>query len=209
MAAETIHYTHCNSFPLPSRQQPQAAETSGFSSMPLSQQALAQEQHKEWVDELLDGPLRLLDLCSTAKDIAQQTKESVNELQSVLCRRKSGELELLSEEVEAVTSSMIDSLLSLISGPKPRSWSLVSKLLHHKEKREETGRDINEFEKLDASLKSLTGQKMRESENIINVEMQNQLKDLELCIQDHEDGPECVLKYMIKAKVFILNILNL
>ena len=62
--------------------------------LPLSQQALTQEQHKEWVDELLDGSLRLLDLCSTAKDVVLQTKESANELQSVLRRRKSGEFEL-------------------------------------------------------------------------------------------------------------------
>ncbi|XVE67269.1 hypothetical protein DITRI_Ditri08aG0147000 [Diplodiscus trichospermus] len=216
--------------------------------LPSFQQALAQDPHKEYIDELLVGSLRLLDLCSTAKDVVLQTKESVNELQSVLRRRKSGEFELVSEvskyltskkvvkktihkalgnlkgmqanqfffptcheakailrmlqEVEAVTSSMFDSLLSLISGPKPGSWSLVSKLLHHKRKTcEETGRDINGFEMLHAAVKSLAGQKMRKSEDIMNVEMQNHIKDLELCIQDLEDGLECVFRCIVTPRI--------
>ncbi|XWS67645.1 hypothetical protein CRYUN_Cryun04dG0023600 [Craigia yunnanensis] len=262
--------------------------------LPFSQQALAQEQHKEWVNvmeylihnslrtsilssspaysalpayssahpapypsllssshlfitvnELLDGSLRLLDLCSTGEDVVLQTKESAQEIQSVLRRRRSGELELVGEvrkyftsrkvvqktihkalrnlkgletkrvfsssddhetkamvsllrEVEAVTSSMFEYLMSLISGSKeqskPGSWLLVSKLLHHKRRAcEQTGRYINEFEKVDATLRSLVSQKMSKSENIMNVEMQNQLKDLELCIQDLEDGLECLV----------------
>ncbi|XWS55158.1 hypothetical protein CRYUN_Cryun10bG0150900 [Craigia yunnanensis] len=244
MATQTIHHTRCNSFPLPSRQYPLATE------LPLSQQALAQEKRKEWVDELLDGSLRLLDLCSTAKDVVLQTKESANELQSVLRRRKSGELELVSEvrkvvkktirkalgnlkgiqtkqifspseehatkvivsmlrEVEAVTSSMFDYFLSLISGPKPGSWSFISKLLHHKRVTcEEGGTDINGFEKVDAALKFLVGQKMSKFENIIDLEMQSQLKELDLCIQDFEDGFECLFRCMIKARVSLLNILT-
>ncbi|WRX13742.1 Protein BPS1 [Theobroma cacao] len=65
--------------------------------LPFSQLALVQEQHKEWVNELLDGSLRLLDLCSTAKDVVLQTKENAHEIQSVLRRRRSGELELVGE----------------------------------------------------------------------------------------------------------------
>ncbi|MBA0702551.1 hypothetical protein Goari_020541 [Gossypium aridum] len=39
--------------------------------------------------------------------------------------------------------------------------------------------------------------------------MQNQLKDLELFIQDLEDGLECHFRCMIKARVSLLNILTL
>ena len=99
--------------------------------------------------------------------------------------------------VEVVTSSMFDYLLSLISGPKPGSWSFVSKLLHHKRIAcEEGGTDINGFEKVDAALKSLLGQKMSKSENI-NLKIQSQIKDLELSIQDLEDGLECLFRCMI------------
>ncbi|XVE48757.1 hypothetical protein DITRI_Ditri01bG0027900 [Diplodiscus trichospermus] len=185
--------------------------TSCFSC--LWHHALAQVQQKEWFDELLDGSLRLLYLCSTAKDVVLQTKESSNELQSVLRRRKSGEIKLVSEvrkyltsrkvvkktihkalgnlkalqkhifsplddhemkaivsmllEVKALTSSMFEYLLSLISGPKPGSWSLVSKLLHHKKLAcEAAGREANEFEKVDAALKFFVGQKISKLENI-------------------------------------------
>ncbi|CAL8121897.1 unnamed protein product [Prunus armeniaca] len=36
--------------------------------LPLTQQALAQEQNEKSTNELLDGSLRLLDVCSSAKD---------------------------------------------------------------------------------------------------------------------------------------------
>ncbi|XVE97649.1 hypothetical protein REPUB_Repub03eG0037000 [Reevesia pubescens] len=56
--------------------------------LPLTQQALAQEQQRKWVEELLDGSLMLLDVCSTAKDELLQTKECTQELQSILRRRR-------------------------------------------------------------------------------------------------------------------------
>ncbi|CAN1770820.1 hypothetical protein LINPERHAP1_LOCUS11712 [Linum perenne] len=58
--------------------------------LPLNQQALAQDQ--KFLNQLLDGSLRLLDFCNTAKDALSQMKESVCELQSVL-RRKQGDLD--------------------------------------------------------------------------------------------------------------------
>ncbi|XVE93975.1 hypothetical protein REPUB_Repub01dG0240600 [Reevesia pubescens] len=75
--------------------------------LPFSQQSLAQEQHKEWVNELLDGSLRLLDLCTTAKDVVLQTKKSSQEIQSVLRRRRSGEVELVSEVRKYFTSRKV------------------------------------------------------------------------------------------------------
>ncbi|KAG8474293.1 hypothetical protein CXB51_034103 [Gossypium anomalum] len=221
----------------------QARDKVAAAMLPLSHHALAHE----CADELLDGSLRLLDLCSTAKDIVLQTKASASELQSALRRRKIGEAEIVSEvrkymssrkvakktihkalgnlkviqrkntvspsetvsmlkEIEAVTCSMFEDLLSLISEPKPGSWLPVSKLLHQRRIAcEDAGRNVNEFEKVDVALKSFG---ITKSE-IINLEMQNQLKDLELFIQDLEDGLECLFRCMIKARVSLLNILTL
>ncbi|KAK7310610.1 hypothetical protein RJT34_08215 [Clitoria ternatea] len=69
--------------------------------LPLIQDALLHE-----LDELLDGSLRLLDVCSAAKDALLHTKECTRELQSIIRRRKrGGELELITTEVKRFSSS--------------------------------------------------------------------------------------------------------
>ena len=72
--------------------------------MPLTQQILAQYRHDQWVDELLDGSLRLLDICSTAKDALLQTREGAQELQSRMHRRRGSE-NGISNEIEKYLSS--------------------------------------------------------------------------------------------------------
>ncbi|KAK8717189.1 hypothetical protein V6N13_044466 [Hibiscus sabdariffa] len=59
--------------------------------LPLAQQALAQEQQRKLIEQLLDGSLALLDVCGTAKDALLQTKECTQELQSILRRRRGAE----------------------------------------------------------------------------------------------------------------------
>ncbi|GFZ09428.1 hypothetical protein Acr_21g0000270 [Actinidia rufa] len=54
----------------------------------LTQQALSVHQHEEWVDGLLDGSLRLIDVCGVLRDVMSQIKERVRDLQSTLRRRK-------------------------------------------------------------------------------------------------------------------------
>ncbi|KDP24733.1 hypothetical protein JCGZ_25334 [Jatropha curcas] len=67
-----------------------------FLLLPLTQQALlAHHQNRKCVDELLDGSLRLLDVCNAAKDALLQTKEYTLELESTIRRRQTGvELEV-------------------------------------------------------------------------------------------------------------------
>ncbi|XP_028767677.1 uncharacterized protein LOC114743956 [Neltuma alba] len=57
----------------------------------ITQQVLTRGCSREWVDELLDGSLRLLDICSTAKDCLLQSKECVYEIQSAIRRRRGDE----------------------------------------------------------------------------------------------------------------------
>ncbi|XP_044508835.1 uncharacterized protein LOC123227777 [Mangifera indica] len=210
------------------------------------QQALAQHEQKKWVDELLNGSLRLLDICGIAKDSLVQTKEAVQGLQSIFRRRRCDDIELTSEvkkyltsrkavkksiqktlknlnqrsstigvehetsimlrEVEAVTFNVIESLLSLISGPrapsKLSSWSVVSKLMQPKEVAcKETY--INEFEKVDAELSSIIAYKTSKSNST-----HNQLKELESNIQELEEGVDSLYRRLIKTRVSLLNILN-
>ncbi|XP_031248927.1 uncharacterized protein LOC116106740 [Pistacia vera] len=204
---------------------------------------LSHVQQKDLVDELLNGSLRLLDICGIAKDSLLQTKEAVQELQSIFRRRRGDDIELTSavkkyltsrktvkktiqkalkviknqssspineeqattsilKEVEAITFNVIESLLSLISGPrKLSSWSVVSKLMHPKKvASEET--NTNGFEEMDAKLSILIGHKTSKSENI-----QNQLKEMESNVQHLEDGLESLSRRLIKTRVSLLNIL--
>ncbi|KAK2665691.1 hypothetical protein Ddye_004265 [Dipteronia dyeriana] len=70
--------------------------------LPLIQQALGQEQQKKWVNELLNGSLRILDISSIAKDALLQTKECAQGLLSVLRRRRGDEI---SSEVKKYMTS--------------------------------------------------------------------------------------------------------
>ncbi|XVE67260.1 hypothetical protein DITRI_Ditri08aG0146100 [Diplodiscus trichospermus] len=72
--------------------------------LPLTQQALAQEQNLKWVEVLLDGSLVILDVCSTAKDALLQTKECTQQLQSVWRRRRGAEMGLVTEVRKFLTS---------------------------------------------------------------------------------------------------------
>ncbi|GAA0161650.1 hypothetical protein LIER_17917 [Lithospermum erythrorhizon] len=57
-------------------------------NMPQTIQALSKHQSEKWVDELLEGPLKLLDICAITRDVVSQFKENVRDLQSSLRRRK-------------------------------------------------------------------------------------------------------------------------
>ncbi|KAF8013176.1 hypothetical protein BT93_I1147 [Corymbia citriodora subsp. variegata] len=61
--------------------------------LPHTQQAFVQEGR----DEVLERSLSLLDICSTGKDVVAQTKETVQELQLTLRRRRGDELALRNE----------------------------------------------------------------------------------------------------------------
>ncbi|KAK0594843.1 hypothetical protein LWI29_001203 [Acer saccharum] len=112
------------------------------------------------------------------------------------------------KEVEAISLIVFKSLLSFISGPKAQSklsgWSSVSKLTHHKRLASVEGEtdQANEFAKVDAALLSLIDHK------ICIGDVQKQLKNLELCIQDFDEGLDCLSRRLIKTRVSLLNALN-
>lgn len=56
--------------------------------LPNTQQVFSQQCHEKWVKEVLDGYLRLLDLCATAKDLSSQTKQDLQGLLLTLRRRR-------------------------------------------------------------------------------------------------------------------------
>ena len=232
-----------------------------FLLLPFTQQTLAQNRHEQWVDELLDGSLMLLDICGTAKDALLQTREGARELQSSMRRRRGSENGISSEaekylssrkkvkkaihkalrnlkgmekecrfsalnkdpetlfmvsmlrEVETITFTVLESLLSSIDGVTAQSkrsgWSLVSKLMQHKHVAcEEAEANLSEFEKVDAALCTLLGHKNK-SVNVVHVDnVHNEVAKLESSIQDLEEGIEFLSRRLLKTRVSLLNILS-
>ncbi|OWM80483.1 uncharacterized protein LOC116197077 [Punica granatum] len=231
-------------------------------ALPLVQQAFSQQIHERWIDELLEGSLGLLDLCSIAKNSLPQTKEALHDLQSSMRRRKgAGQVQdtevqkylstrksvqkamkkailrlksakndsassllrkddeavafiSLLREVEAATTSVFESVFCLISGTRQtRSssiWSLVSKMMLKKITTSEEGKmDLNEFTKQDMALESLLSHRTSKVQDLMQVEQLSVgLKNLDLDIQDLEEGLESLYRRLIKSRVSLLNILN-
>ena len=213
--------------------------------LPSTQQTLVHESGKKWADDLLEGSLRLIDLCDIAKDALLQTKECVRELESVLRRRRdeavisrdlqkclssrkmikkavqkalkgiksncsqqseetSATVSLL-KEVEAITFSTIESVLSFIAGPKlPSRWSFVSKLVQSKRvaNKDEDAYE-NEVEMVDATLSAIASHTTDKSVNL-----QDQLRKIESSIRDLEEDLESLQRHLIKNRVSLLHILN-
>ncbi|KAE9616503.1 hypothetical protein Lal_00035065 [Lupinus albus] len=55
--------------------------------LPTIQQDLASECSEKWIDDLLEGSLRLLDICGIAQDYLLQSKENMYEIRSALRRK--------------------------------------------------------------------------------------------------------------------------
>ncbi|KAK4757165.1 hypothetical protein SAY87_007292 [Trapa incisa] len=228
--------------------------------LPLVQHAFSQQIHGGWVDELLDASLRLLDLCSTAKNSLLQTREALQELHSSMRRRKGGGEQALDaevrmylstrrsvqkatkriilslkskkydsdsclpgidneaavfigllREVEATTVALLESVFCFIAGSKPRtssSWSIISKVMLKKRvvsKEEQI--DHNQLFKQDMAMESLIGCRSRDIEYPMQL-LGDDIKNMNLSIQDLEDGLEGLYRRLIKCRVSLLNILN-
>ncbi|CAN1770774.1 hypothetical protein LINPERHAP1_LOCUS11708 [Linum perenne] len=218
--------------------------------LPSTQQAMIHDQNELLDNELLDGSLRVLDMCNTAKDALSQLKESVAELQSAIRRSRRRQGDLVTEtkrylnsrkvvkkailkalkgienkkstssnnetkkstssnnmlrETESVVVEVLGSLLSFISqsNSKSNSWSLVSKIMAAK--KNEVSANTNEFAEVDACLKTKVDACLKTNKS--SEELQAHLKNLQPCIQDLEEGVECLFRCLIKTRSSILNIL--
>ena len=56
--------------------------------LPHAQHIFSQECQEKWVEEALDGYLKLVDMCATVEDVFSQMKQDVQDLGSVLRSRR-------------------------------------------------------------------------------------------------------------------------
>ncbi|KAF4357653.1 hypothetical protein F8388_007189 [Cannabis sativa] len=90
--------------------------------LPLTQQAFSQSRQEKWVDELVDGSLRLLDICSAAKDAVLHTKECARDIQSTMRRKVNLESEIKKYSASRkVVKKAIQKALKSLKGAESKS----------------------------------------------------------------------------------------
>ncbi|CAN7012589.1 unnamed protein product [Brassica rapa subsp. trilocularis] len=196
--------------------------------LPFTQQALAQVQNKIFVEQLLDGSLRILDYCNISKDVLSQMKEGLIEIQSIL-RRKRGDLSgevrkyLASRKSLKKTFPKIQKSLNVVAREgeslavfgeaEATTVSLFESLFSYMFGSKTCGK-WSVVSKL-MSKKKVTAEAQVNEFTRADSKFQSgkilKIEDVQIlvsCIQDLEDGVESLSKSLVKYRVSILNILG-
>ncbi|KAG2318565.1 hypothetical protein Bca4012_055226 [Brassica carinata] len=246
---------HVRSNSFPSRQHPQAAhvdeqlnrlrssETASSSSicqrlsnlqdlhesldkmlrLSISQQTLSQEQ----IEMILDGSIKILDLCNISKDGLSQMKESLKEIESIL-RRKRGDLSAEIKKYLASRKFLNKSFQKVLKNLKSGQNKNKASLAVFGEAQDVT---VALFESMFTFMSgpkacgkwSLVSKMMSQNKAAceaeeneftrVDLELQSEksmkiedVQNLDSCIQDLEDGIESLSKSLIKYRVSVLNI---
>ncbi|XP_010676016.3 uncharacterized protein LOC104891927 [Beta vulgaris subsp. vulgaris] len=197
-----------------------------FLQLPLNQKNVSQTQ---CVEEVLDGSLRLLDICSTSRDVLVQSKERLQDIQSVLRRRCSGELNITNEVAEyfktrKTSKKIIKKCLkdikevdntneaTVLTEVQAMTIEVFKSMLSYIggsqksswsfTKKKETTTSTSEFDVVDATLELVISQKKK-----ANVDM-SQLVKLESEIQEIDEVLECLFRHLVKTRATLLNVLS-
>jgi hypothetical protein len=189
-----------------------------FDTCNSTQDALLQS--KEFIRELqsvirrrqggVDSEIRKY--IASRKVVKKSIKKALRNLKGMENRRTFSNEEypeiIMLREVESISLAVFESLLSFISEPKSQAkksgWSLVSKLMNHHRRACEV-EETNEigFAMADSALQSLISCKTDKM-----MDVQKKLNNLELCIEDLEDGIDGIFRRMIKTRASFLNIFS-
>ncbi|GMI66100.1 hypothetical protein like AT4G35690 [Hibiscus trionum] len=168
-------------------------------NMPSTRQVLSKHQHEKCVDEMLDGSVRLLDICGIARDNMFELKEHVHAFQSGL-RRRSIENNILNytkfrKELNKRGKRLITQLKKMEA-----SAALMEQEHHFSAGVISCEENANELESVDAALYRHTSDVEK---------MQIALVALESGIEGLEKRLESVFRQLIKARTTLLNIISL
>ncbi|KAL6511921.1 hypothetical protein OROGR_021518 [Orobanche gracilis] len=202
--------------------------------MPSVQQVLAHEQSENWINELLEGSLRLVDLCGFSRDIVVLVKESVQDLESAM-RRKAEGIDSYEASRKKINKMIKKCIKNISNNSKQNSTELppVGKMLKEAEsldlsilksvlmllsgEKEKSNQrswslltkrvhyDV-EQESFPSDLCSLNIHKSRKSIDSKNIP--KRLQASETRIQEIEEGLEALFRSLVKTRVSLLNALS-
>ncbi|XP_073120976.1 uncharacterized protein [Henckelia pumila] len=230
-------------------------EIKNLIEVPSIQQAISHDQCGTWINEILEGSLRLVDLCGFSRDVVCLTKESVQDLESSI-RRNRGEtatakdidsyvasrkkinqminkniknmksfnqnmtpflektedlkaIVTVLKEMEAISSSVLKSILIHVSGEKrrskQRSWLLLSKFTQTSRVRHAVDQEMDDGDMLYALDINMLQKGM---DKIKKQNVLRELKSSEMTIHDLEEGLESFFRSLVKTRVSLLNTLS-
>ncbi|XP_010432314.1 PREDICTED: uncharacterized protein LOC104716613 [Camelina sativa] len=189
----------------------------------VTNQVLSQDQ----IEKLLDGSIKILDLCNIAKDSLSQTKESLKEIQSIV-RRKRGDLsaevkkylasrKFLKKSFQKVLKNLKtgqnknNDALAVFGEAETVTIALFETLFSFMSGSKACGKWSVVSKMISQSI--VTYEAEANEFKIVDLEFQSEkslkvenVQILEVCIQDLEDGIESLSKSLIKYRVSILNI---
>ncbi|KAM7524006.1 hypothetical protein LguiA_013908 [Lonicera macranthoides] len=193
-------------------------------NFPVTEQVSSQHKHEKWVDELLDGLVRLLDSCGNAMDLISQLKEHLGDVRKHSPKTlPNGPLQILDLDqhistvigvlinVSAMNISFFQSLLVFlhvpVSKPNPSKWSLISNLIR-KGRVASEGRvdNTNDFERVDADLSTLGKYGSSDTEKMQIAEIR--MEALEGYVEEIERELECIFRSLIRTRGSFLNIVS-
>ncbi|KAG8378062.1 hypothetical protein BUALT_Bualt08G0099000 [Buddleja alternifolia] len=180
--------------------------------MPSIQQALSHEQGQSWINELLEGSLRLVDLCEFSREVVCLTKESVQDLESSI-RRNRGET-ATKDDIKAYVASrkkinkMVNKYIKNLKSFNRNSKSLPDVEFGMMLKETET----LVFSVLRSALTVISGEKSKQkSWSIFSKFTQDRRVHDDLCtfnIHEIEEGLEFLFRSLIKTRVSLLNVIS-
>ncbi|KAG8377771.1 hypothetical protein BUALT_Bualt08G0068100 [Buddleja alternifolia] len=181
------------------------------------EQALSHEQGQNWINELLEGSLRLVDLCEFSREVVSLTKESVQDLKSSI-RRNGGET-ATSEDIKAhmasrkkitkMVSKYIKNLKSFNKNSTPLPDIEFGTMLKEAE--------ALVFSVLKSALTLISGEKDKSKQRSWSIlskftqtsRVHSEKDDLfSFDIQEVEEGLESLFRSLIKTRVSLLNVIS-
>uniref|UniRef100_A0A803LY23 Uncharacterized protein n=2 Tax=Chenopodium quinoa TaxID=63459 RepID=A0A803LY23_CHEQI len=188
-----------------------------FLQLPKNQKNVSQSQ------QVLDGSLRLIDICSTSRDILAVSKEQIQNIQSAFRRKCNGELDITSEvaeylktrraskktikkcvkDINAVEPVAIESMLKDVQALTAEVFNSLLSYIGGSQKSSWSFFSQRSEKKAATSFDAVDALLVKK----VNVDM-SQLVNLESEIQEIDEVLESLFRHLMKTRSTLLNVLS-